>query len=139
MSGAGLWQREEHQHDIFIPVSQIPQGRKTTYLQIVSADALNAADNLKIQEVLGTLHFYGRAIDSTILAAIGRLAPKQARAPSQPAMEKLTQLLNYCFHPDAVIGYTASNMIFAIKSDASYLSVTKARSQAGGFFLLPRP
>jgi hypothetical protein len=52
-------------------------------------------------------------------------------------MVKVTQLLNYCAtNPEATIRYTASDMILHIESDASYLSVTKARSRAAGFFYL---
>jgi len=112
-------------------------GAKTQYADAPdTAEALNAADTLKIQEVLGTLLFYARAIDSTLLTAIGELATEQAGG-TKATMEKLTQLLNYCAtHPDAIIRYTASDMILAIESDASYLSVTKARSRAAGFFFL---
>ena len=52
-------------------------------------------------------------------------------------MDKLVQLLNYCAtHPDASVRFTASNMILAIESDTSYLSVTKGRSRAAGYFYL---
>ena len=52
-------------------------------------------------------------------------------------MEKLTQLLNYCAtHPNAVLPYSASGMQLANESDASYLSVSKARSRAAGYFYL---
>ncbi|KAI2497592.1 Reverse transcriptase (RNA-dependent DNA polymerase) [Fragilaria crotonensis] len=38
-------------------------------------------------------------------------------------MDKLAQLLNYCAtHPDATVRFTASDMLLAIESDASYLS-----------------
>jgi hypothetical protein len=47
------------------------------------------------------------------------------------------QLLDYlATHPDAVIRYHASNMILHIHSDASYLSVSNARSCLGGLFFL---
>ena len=39
--------------------------------------ALDAADKRCVLEVLGTLLFYARAIDSTLLAAIGELATEQ--------------------------------------------------------------
>jgi hypothetical protein len=39
-------------------------------------------------------------------------------------------------HPDAAIRYHASDMILHIHSDASYLSVSNARSQLGGLFSL---
>jgi hypothetical protein len=37
-------------------------------------------------------------------------------------------------HPDATIRYHASDMILHIHSDASYLSVSHARSRLGGLF-----
>jgi hypothetical protein len=39
-------------------------------------------------------------------------------------------------HPDATIRYHASDMIFHIHSDASYVSVSNARSRLGGLFFL---
>ena len=52
-------------------------------------------------------------------------------------MEKLAQLLNYCAtHPDASVRFTASDMLLAVESDASYLSVAKGRSRAAGYFYL---
>jgi hypothetical protein len=45
------------------------------------------------------------------------------------------QLLDYLeTHPDAIIRYHASDMILHIHSDASYLSVSNARSRLGGLF-----
>jgi hypothetical protein len=47
------------------------------------------------------------------------------------------QLLDYlATHPDATIRFHASDMILHIHSDASYLSVPKARSRLGGLFYL---
>jgi hypothetical protein len=47
------------------------------------------------------------------------------------------QMLDYlATHPDATIRYHASNMILHIHSDASYLSVSNARSRLGGLFFL---
>jgi hypothetical protein len=98
--------------------------------------ALDAADKTRILEVLGTLLFYARAIDSTLLTAIGELATEQSQA-TKTTMDKLSQLLNYCAaHPDASVRYTASDMILAVESDASYLSVAKGRSRAAGYFFL---
>jgi hypothetical protein len=52
-------------------------------------------------------------------------------------MGDIKQLLDYCAtHPDANIQYHASDMILHMESDASYLSETKARSRAAGFFYL---
>ena len=101
--------------------------------------ALDTTDKRRILEVLGTLLFYARAIDSTLLTAIGELATEQSEG-TQTTMEKLSQLLNYCAtHPNATVRFTASDMILAVESDASYLSVVKARSRAAGYFYLTTP
>ena len=112
-------------------------GAKTQFAtQPDEAPAVDAADKKRILEVLGTLLFYARAIDSTLLTAIGELATEQSQA-TKTTMEKLTQLLNYCAtHSDATVRFTASDMILAIESDASYLSVVKGRSRAAGYFFL---
>jgi hypothetical protein len=39
-------------------------------------------------------------------------------------------------HPDATIRYHASDMVLHIHSNASYLSVSNARSRLGGLFFL---
>ena len=89
-----------------------------------------------MQEVLGTFLFYARAVDSTLLAAIGTIATQQASATEQ-TMCDITQLLNYCAtHPNATIRYHASDMILHVESDASYLSEPKARSRAAGYHYL---
>jgi hypothetical protein len=104
-------------------------GTKTQFaLAPNEAPALDAVDKTRILEVLGTLLFYARAIDSSMLTAIGELATEQSQA-TKTTLEKLTQLLNYCTsHPDATVRFTASDMILAVESNALYLSVVKGRS-----------
>jgi len=98
--------------------------------------ALNAADTTRVQEVLGTLLFYARAVDSTMLKAIGTIATQQANA-TEATMKAITHLLNYCAtHPEATVRFHASDMILHIDSDASYLSEPKARSSAAGYHYL---
>jgi hypothetical protein len=55
-------------------------------------------------------------------------------AKIQAATNKLLDYL--ATHPDATIRYHASDMILHIHSDASYLSVSSARSRLGGLFFL---
>jgi hypothetical protein len=102
--------------------------------------ALDAKDTKHVQEVLGTLLYYARAVDSTMLVAIGTLATQQSHGTTA-TLAALTHLLNYCAtHPDASIRYHASDMVLHIESDASYLSAPKARSRAAGYhFLSSRP
>jgi hypothetical protein len=89
---------------------------------------LDAAGTKHMQEVLGTLLYYARAIDSTMSVAISTLASQQAHG-TNATMIALTQLLNYAAtNPEATILYSASDMVLHVSSDASYLTAPKARS-----------
>jgi len=117
---------------------QKPQyGAKTQYVPDPDhSPALNASDSLRVKEVLGTLLFYARAVDSTMLVAIGTLATQQANG-TKATMNAITQLLNYCAtHPEATVRFIASDMVLHVDADASYLSETKARSRAAGYHFL---
>jgi hypothetical protein len=91
-----------------------------------TSPAVNLKDTTCIQEVLGTLLYYARAIDCTMITAIGSIATQLAHATTA-TMKSITQLLNYCAtHPKAIVCYYASDMILYIESNASDLSKTKA-------------
>jgi hypothetical protein len=95
---------------------------------------LNAEGVTRIQEIIGVLLYYARAVDNTLLVALGSLA---SAPKSEATAEAIVQLLNYCAtHPDAVIRFHASDMVLHVHSDASYLSEAHARSRAGGYFFL---
>lgn len=82
---------------------------------------LDLLDKKCVQEVLGTLLYYARAIDCTMLPALGTLATQQA-TPTMATLTAITQLLNYCAtNPEATLRYTASDMVLHVESDASYL------------------
>ena len=67
----------------------------------------------------GTLLYYSRVVDCTMLAALGLIATQQA-SPTANTMRKIKQLLNYAAtHPDAAVTYRSSNMVLAAHSDAS--------------------
>jgi hypothetical protein len=84
--------------------------------------------------VAGTLLYYGRAVDSTILTSLSSLATKHAK-PMQKTMETVKQLLDYCPTQDeAIITYLASKMILNVHSNAGYLNEKKAYRQASGHF-----
>jgi hypothetical protein len=62
------------------------------------------------------------------------IATEQTKA-TEKTQAATNQLLDYlATHPDATIRYHASDMILHIHSDASYLSVSNARSRLGGLF-----
>ena len=112
-------------------------GAKTQYAPLDdTTDELSTADKTRIQEIVGVLLFYGRAVDSTLLPALGTIATQQS-APTATTMHAIVQLLDYCAsHPDATVRFTASDMILHSDSDASYLSAPKARSRAAGYHYL---
>ena len=75
-----------------------------------------------VQAVTGTLLYYARAVDSTILTALNTIATQQA-APTESTLEEVKQLLDYCAsQEEAIVTYNASDMILSVHSDASYLS-----------------
>jgi hypothetical protein len=92
---------------------------------------LDAAGITRVQEIIGGLLFYGRAVNSTMMVALLTLAPQQENITKSTA-KVITQLLNYAAeHPDATIRYIASDIDLHIHSDASYLSGAHARSCVG--------
>jgi hypothetical protein len=103
---------------------------------IDDSEPLPASEITRLQEIIGVLLFYARAVDSTMLVALGTLASAQAKG-TQATAQAATQLLNYCAtHPDATLCYRASGMGLHGHSDGSYLSETAARSRVGGIFFL---
>ena len=107
-------------------------GAKTQLTEPADVSApLPPEDRKHLQEVISVLLYYGRAVNFTILVALGMLAATQAQG-TQATAEACTHLLNFCAtHSDAVIRYTASDMVLHVHSDASYLSEPKARSLTG--------
>ena len=90
---------------------------------------VNAPDNItRVQQVLGTLLYYGPAVDNTMLTAIGSITMQQAKGTE-------ARLPSYST-TEASIGFIASDMVLWVDSDASYLSENKARSRAGGYHFL---
>lgn len=101
-----------------------------------NTELLSAADTKFVQEVVGVIAYYARAVDPTMLTAVNKIGSTQAR-PTRAVMAETIHLLHYtATWPDAIIVYHASGMQLALHSDASYLSETKARSRAGGIHFL---
>ncbi len=89
-----------------------------------------------VQAVTGTLLYYARVVDLTILTTLNAIATQQA-APTESTMEEMKQLLDYCAsQEEAIVTYHASDMILAVHSNASYLNERKLQSHAGGHFYL---
>jgi hypothetical protein len=116
----------------------IPQyGANTQYVESQDEPPLlNKEDTKHVQAVMGTLLYYARAVDSTILTALSSLATEQAK-PMQKTMEKVNQLLGYCAsQEEAIITYNTRKMILVVHSHAGYCNEKKLHSQAGRHFSL---
>ena len=74
---------------------------------------LSKADKKFVQEVTGTFLYYSRAVDLTMLMALGSIATQQAN-PTACTMQKVKHFLDYdATHPDAIITCPASTMLLA--------------------------
>ena len=123
------------------PYPSTPRTYGNTPQMCASTDTSPALDKPQktfVQEVIGVFLYYARAVDCTMLTALGSLATQQA-SPTETTLARIHQFLDYALsHPNACITYRASDMILVAHSDASYLSETNARSRAGGHFFLSK-
>ena len=72
-----------------------------------------------------------------MLPAVGTIATNRTTLTFRELKEKIHQLLDYAAtHPEPFLQYCASQMYLWAHSDASYLSESKARSRAGGYYFL---
>jgi hypothetical protein len=107
-------------------------GAKTQYAMKDETLPLTAQQCLTIKKVTGSVLYYARAIDPTVLMPLNDISTEQTKA-TEKTQDATNQMLDYlATHPYATIQYHASDMILHIHSDASYLSVSNARSRLGG-------
>ena len=133
-----LFQHEpRHKQQSPFQATPIQYGAKTQYATTAStAKPVDAKTKKFIQQVCDKFLFLGRAVDSTLLCPISAIASQSAE-PTEDTLEQTMQLLDYlATQEDAALTYTASNMVLAVHSDASYLSEPKAQSRAGGHFFM---
>jgi hypothetical protein len=122
----------QHTPSIYVtPVS----GEETQYATQDETPPLTARQCLNIRKVTGSVLYFARAVDPNVLMPVNDIATEQTKA-TEKTQADTNQLLYYlATHPYATIRYHASDMILHIHSDASYLSVSNARSRLGGLFL----
>jgi hypothetical protein len=108
-------------------------------MQYVTQDytpLLSSKQCTTIQNMTGSVLYYSREVDPTVLIPLDDIATEQTTA-TEKTQTATSQLLDYlATHPDATISFYASDMILHIHSDASYFSVSKARSRLGVLFYL---
>jgi hypothetical protein len=109
---------------------------KTQYATKDGTPPLTSQQCLTIQKVTGSVLYYARAVDPTVIMPLNDIATEQTKATAK-TQAATNQLLDYlATHPNATIRYHASDMIVRIHSDASHLSVSNVRSRVGGLFFL---
>lgn len=135
---------QRFQHDYKGPPEHAPQpcttpqyGARIQYAEDLDESPKLVAEQIKrIQEIIGVLLYYARAVDSTLLVALGTLASEQTKA-TEMTMRRVTHLLNYCAtHPEATVRFKRSDMILHVESDASYLCLPKSTSRVAGYFYM---
>ena len=110
-------------------------GAKAQYVEMdIPSAPLDKEGQKLIQAVTGTLLYYSRAVDPTMLVTLNAVATQQA-SPMQKTMDRIKHLLDYCSsQKKAIITYHSSDMVLAIHSNAGYLNESKARSRVGEAF-----
>jgi hypothetical protein len=85
---------------------------------------------------VGSLLYYARAVDPTMLPAINEISGSQA-SPTQKTMRACKMLLDYAAtYPLAIIRYHASDMALHTDTDAAFLVLPNARSRYAGHYIL---
>jgi hypothetical protein len=89
-------------------------GAKTQYATKNETPPLTAKQCLTIQKVTGSVLYYARAVDPTVLMPLNDIATEQTKA-TEKTQAATNQLLDYlATHPDAAIRYHNSDMILHI-------------------------
>jgi hypothetical protein len=104
-------------------------GAKNQYATQDETPPLTVKQCINIQTVTGSVLYYARSVYPTVIMPLNDIATEQTKAT-----KKNQAATNQLQDPDATIRYHASDMIMHIHSDASYISVSNARSRLGGLF-----
>ena len=64
----------------------------------------------KLQQIIGALLYYARAVDGTLMATLNELSSAQSKG-TQATMQATKELMDYCHtHSDAKVRYCTSHM-----------------------------
>jgi hypothetical protein len=109
-------------------------GAKTQYATQDETRPLTAKQCLNIQKVTGSVLYYARSVDPTVLIPLNDIAMEKTKA-TEKTQAATNQLLDYLSTQlDATIRYHVSDVILHIHSGAFYLSVSNAHRSLGGLF-----
>jgi hypothetical protein len=123
------------QHCLYTPQPRQYGSNVQCLLRVDTSPPLSDANIKHIQWVIGSIWYYARAIDVTVLMAISTIANEQTQS-TENTMQKTKQILDYlATHSDATVQFHELDMILNIHSDALYLSEAK-RTQLSMWTLL---
>ncbi len=106
------------QHALYKAAS-IQHGTQVQRVEVDTTQPLTPKEIKHVQDIVGTLLYYPRAVDPTILAKLSAIAAQQANG-TQSVVDACPQLLDYiAIHPNSSIYYKACNMILLVHTDAS--------------------
>lgn len=94
---------------------------------------LTPTETRYIQSIVGSLLYYARAVDPTILHTINELELSQAQ-PRENTRVKTKQLLDYLYtHKFATLKYKSSDMCIHVDSNTAYLVEPRGNSRIAGY------
>jgi hypothetical protein len=110
--------------------TQPAYGQKLQLAPIDENPKLDKTGTLYVQSCVGSLLYYARAADASMLTAINEISGSQA-SPMKKTMRACKMLLDYAvIYPTAIIQYHASDTALHIdSSNAAYLVLPNARSR----------
>jgi len=85
-----------------------------------------------MQELVGCVLYYARAVDPTFLPCVNHISSIQATLTAHVQAMGQRLLAYGAAYPNNELVYHASDMILCLQSDCSYLSRPKAKSVVGG-------
>jgi hypothetical protein len=116
--------------------TQPAYGQKLQLAPIDDSPKLDKTGIHYVQSCVGSLLYYARATDGTMLPSINEISGSQA-SPTQKTMSACKMVLDFAAtYPLAIIRYYASDMALHVVSDAAYLVLPNARSRYAGHFYL---
>jgi hypothetical protein len=112
------------------PVIYCSDGQKVKRTD--SSPTLTATEKLRLQEIVGAILFYARAVNCTMLTAVNHVASEQQAVPTKRVLQAAERLLEYAAqYPNHQLVYHACDMVLHIQSDASFLSRSSLSSRRG--------
>ena len=97
---------------------------------------LDAKGINRVQQIVGALLYYVRAVDNKLLVALNAVGMQQSAATEQTE-QAISQLLDYvATYPNDGTIYRSSDMVLSAHSDAGFNNESKGRSRAGAHIFL---